>query len=452
VTVSFWNFGDASQPRSDTSFYASGPGEPRVLNSHTPWSNSNVYWDAGAVGGGYDRINKAASAADFKGRWNHWVFTKDATLTDGSDKRMRIYVNGSLFHSGASQTGLNRAMDGIDTFRISATGGSSYLGRIDDFAVWDGVLPDNSIQSMAAGLSAGTVVSGTLSSGTVSPDAVKTTLSNTGGTLSPGGSGAIGTTEFAGGNLAPGGHASQSTTRSGGGAAYRANDGDTNGQFFSNSVTHTSGGPPPWWIVDLGSEASLDTITLWNRTDCCGDRLSNFRVSILDASQAEIWGQDYYTGGGNPSPSLAIPLPGGVDGQFVKVEKYDTGILSLAEVQVAGGFDYTQILGGTLEIDIDGLAGTADKLIVGGELTLGGLLDVALVTQPTSIGRYDIMDWGQLSGEFDAISLPKLDSQALSWDTRYLYETGELVITPEPASLTLLGLGALALVRRRRRA
>jgi len=38
------------------------------------------------------------------------VFTKDATPTDGTDKRMRIHVNGTLFHSGVN---LNRAMDGI---------------------------------------------------------------------------------------------------------------------------------------------------------------------------------------------------------------------------------------------------------------------------------------------------------------------------------------------------
>src|SRR5947209_1699523 len=37
-----------------------------------------------------------------------------------------------------------------------------------------------------------------------------------------------------------------------------------------------------WWQVDLGGVASLQTVQLWNRTDCCGDRLNAFYVFVSD--------------------------------------------------------------------------------------------------------------------------------------------------------------------------
>ena len=49
----------------------------RLLNIHFPWSNGRIYWDAG-YSNGYDRIDRAAAAAEYEGQWNHWVFTKDA--------------------------------------------------------------------------------------------------------------------------------------------------------------------------------------------------------------------------------------------------------------------------------------------------------------------------------------------------------------------------------------
>lgn len=132
VTVAFWSKGDPIfQPQNGTTFEAITETGARVLNSHTPWSDANVYWDAGNDGG-YDRINKVATAADYEGNWVHWAFTKNATT--GS---MKIYKNGVLWHSGTSKV---KPMTGIDHLRLGKGnwgGSESYAGYMDEFAIWD---------------------------------------------------------------------------------------------------------------------------------------------------------------------------------------------------------------------------------------------------------------------------------------------------------------------------
>jgi len=122
ATVSFWQWGgDNAQC---TIFGASDSANRRVLQAHLPWDGS-IYWDAGNTA--YDRINKAAGTAEYKNEWSHWSFTKNA-----SDGTMRIYRNGTLWHSG---TGKPRTVYGAVNFRLgsNATGGETYKGSIDEF-------------------------------------------------------------------------------------------------------------------------------------------------------------------------------------------------------------------------------------------------------------------------------------------------------------------------------
>ena len=44
-------------------------------------------------------------------------------------------------------------------------------------------------------------------------------------------------------------------------------DGTTDGNFFHGSVTHTNLETNAWWQVDLGASATVNSITIWNRTD-----------------------------------------------------------------------------------------------------------------------------------------------------------------------------------------
>lgn len=134
VTISFWQYGtEAFQPEDGTCFEGVNAANQRVLNTHLPWSNGRVYWDAG-WSGNYDRIDKAAVAANYEGRWNHWAFTKDA-----STGVMRIFLNGSLWHTGTNKFA---SMADIVKFSIGAASGWSnfYRGSVDEFAIFNTAL------------------------------------------------------------------------------------------------------------------------------------------------------------------------------------------------------------------------------------------------------------------------------------------------------------------------
>jgi len=132
-------------------------------------------------------------------------------------------------------------------------------------------------------------------------------------------------------NVASGKIASQSSTGWGGDPA-RALDGNSSGQWGDGSVTHTNAEASPWWQVDLGSAHDLERVTLWNRTDCCSNRLSNFHVDYLDQSGQVIATQDYP---GTAGQTTEIELSAsGV--HAVRVRLYSGNVLSLAEVELWG--------------------------------------------------------------------------------------------------------------------
>jgi hypothetical protein len=54
----------------------------------------------------------------------------------------------------------------------------------------------------------------------------------------------------------------------------------TDGKFLDGSVTHTNYEQGAWWQVDLGGQKNIKQIIIYNRTDCCANRLSNYQVSI----------------------------------------------------------------------------------------------------------------------------------------------------------------------------
>jgi hypothetical protein len=144
VTVTFWAYGDPDfQPQDGTCFEALNSFGNRVINTHVPWSNSNVYWDCGNDGGTFDRINKAAATEAIEGQWNFWAFTKNV-----STGTMNIYLNGNLWHSG---TGKVNPMDSISAFKVGRgnwSGSQSYRGRMDEFAVFSAELSEPEIEEI----------------------------------------------------------------------------------------------------------------------------------------------------------------------------------------------------------------------------------------------------------------------------------------------------------------
>lgn len=143
VTVAYWAYGTPEyQPQDGTCFEAIDSLGNRILNSHMPWSDSQVYWDAGFAGTGYDRINKAAITSEIEGQWNHWAFTKN--VATGS---MKIYLNGNLWHSATAKT---KPMKNIKTFKIGKgnwSGSQTYEGKIDEFTVFNTELSQATIQA-----------------------------------------------------------------------------------------------------------------------------------------------------------------------------------------------------------------------------------------------------------------------------------------------------------------
>jgi len=132
-------------------------------------------------------------------------------------------------------------------------------------------------------------------------------------------------------NLTPSRPTSQSSTPSWGGNAARAIDGITNGNWFVGSVTHTDLNTQAWWQVDLGTSMTLGSVVLFNRTDCCSDRLSDFDIWL--SNNGIDWGVQPAAGTTGPMvnpTAFSVNAPG----RFVRVQLRGTNYLSLAEVQV----------------------------------------------------------------------------------------------------------------------
>ena len=62
----------------------------------------------------------------------------------------------------------------------------------------------------------------------------------------------------------------------------RAVDGDWSQDFKEGSCTQTKAEKAAWWRVDLKRVAQINKVTVYNRADCCGKRLSPFDVRIGD--------------------------------------------------------------------------------------------------------------------------------------------------------------------------
>jgi hypothetical protein len=148
---------------------------------------------------------------------------------------------------------------------------------------------------------------------------------------------------FGGVNLGQGKTATQSSTLPGTPGAGAAVDGNTDGSFSDGSVTATNFDATPWWQVDLGTSASISSIVVWNRTDCCVGRLSDYWVFVSDTpflptdNPATLQfrpGTFASRETSAPNPSTAIAVGG--QGRYVRVQLNTSNYLSLAEVQVVG--------------------------------------------------------------------------------------------------------------------
>jgi hypothetical protein len=130
ISIAFWAKGDAVLPVNTTILEATDATGARQVNIHMPWGNSNLYWDCGNDGTGYDRINTGATSAEIEGNWVFWTFTKNAGTGE-----MSIYKNGSVWLTAGGRT----KPISIQTMKLgsSVDGGLGWYGKLNEFSLWN---------------------------------------------------------------------------------------------------------------------------------------------------------------------------------------------------------------------------------------------------------------------------------------------------------------------------
>lgn len=132
---------------------------------------------------------------------------------------------------------------------------------------------------------------------------------------------------------------SQSSTGFGG-VASRAYDQNTDGVYRGNSVSHTNNEVEPWWNLDLGEQTDIGSVVIYNRTDCCTARLSDFYVFTSDVPFAHNDAQltlndpnvfsEFFAGAADAVTTIAI----GQDARYLRIQLSGRSALSLAEVVI----------------------------------------------------------------------------------------------------------------------
>jgi YVTN family beta-propeller protein len=128
----------------------------------------------------------------------------------------------------------------------------------------------------------------------------------------------------------------------GGGLATRAVDGNRDGTWVAGSTTQTASQADPWWQVDLGLAQALQALRVWNRSDCCADRLAGFTLFVSDTDMSgrtrdqlladpAVWRWQQ----SGPLERLTT-ASAATRGRYVRVQLAGTQVLSLAEVEVLG--------------------------------------------------------------------------------------------------------------------
>ena len=65
------------------------------------------------------------------------------------------------------------------------------------------------------------------------------------------------------------------------GFAWKAINGNTDGDWVAGFTANKCQIDFPWWQVDLGDIFKIIKILLWNCTDCCQDKLNSIVLQII---------------------------------------------------------------------------------------------------------------------------------------------------------------------------
>ena len=143
---------------NSSTFWFNSPGSgggSRGWQAHTPWGDSNVYFDTAGCCGGDTRISAGIDTASgytdesWWNDWHHFTFLKSGDLKE-------IYIDGEFFHTG-NNTGVLPTDINYITLGSDAGRGNNLPGMIDDFTIYDGALSPADIASLAGGAAPSTV-------------------------------------------------------------------------------------------------------------------------------------------------------------------------------------------------------------------------------------------------------------------------------------------------------
>ena len=113
-----------------------------------------------------------------------------------------------------------------------------------------------------------------------------------------------------------------------------------------STFSHTNlGDLEPWWQVDLGSALWVEEVQLFNRLDCCRERLYNLEVVLLDGDEEAFRSEvlNPVDEGGTPADPGDLAVDVQATGDTLRVEKSPVNgsnsseWLTFAEVVVLGG-------------------------------------------------------------------------------------------------------------------
>ena len=115
------------------------------------------------------------------------------------------------------------------------------------------------------------------------------------------------------------------------GQSDRAVDGKTSGNFWDDTCTHTKYKTGNWWQVTLAKVYKIDAVTIFNRRDCCGDRIVRAQIWVGKDGKFE----ECATVTKTIAVSEKFSCKKGLEGNVVKITQ-DKNVLTLCEVQVFG--------------------------------------------------------------------------------------------------------------------
>ncbi len=134
------------------------------------------------------------------------------------------------------------------------------------------------------------------------------------------------------------------------GSAFWAIDGNPDANDRTSNVAATNAEENPWFALDLGTSQSVSHIDVYNRTDCCVNRLANYdvftSVDPIDTSlslgqlvaQAQQPGSDMTVTNEAGQADTPTTVPVGTSARYIVIELATPGpqTLNLAQVEVYG--------------------------------------------------------------------------------------------------------------------